>query len=89
MSNELTLWIVALVEAYLLWLKLKKNYGRWPWSSGYGRRLMSKVVGSNLSTVYWMDIFSHLFVVGIVMFVWKDENKWKEAEDGPFKKIKN
>jgi len=23
--------------------------------------------------------FSHLFVLGIVMFVWKDENKQKEA----------
>ena len=34
-----------------------------------------------------MDIFSHLFVVKIVMFVWKDE---KEAEGGPFlKKIEN
>ena len=28
-----------------------------------------KVVGSNPSTVYWMDIFSHTFVVKIVMFV--------------------
>ena len=28
------------------------------WSSGYGRRLVfQKVVGSNHSTVYWMDIF--------------------------------
>ena len=33
-----------------------------------------------------MDIFSHWFVVKIV-FVWKDENKWKrEAGDGPFLK---
>ena len=30
--------------------------------------------------------FSHLFVVKIVMFVWKDENKLKETVDGPFKK---
>ena len=30
------------------------------------------------------DIFSHIFVVKIVVFVWKDENKWKEGEDGPF-----
>ena len=28
-----------------------------------------KVVGSNPGTVYWMDIFSHIFVVKIVMFV--------------------
>ena len=28
-----------------------------------------KVVGSNHGTIYWMDIFSHIFVVKIVMFV--------------------
>ena len=28
--------------------------------------------------------FSHLFVVWFVMFVWKDENKQKEAEHDPF-----
>ena len=27
---------------------------------------------------------SHLFVITIVMFVWKDKNKQKKAEDGPF-----
>ena len=27
-----------------------------------------KVVGSNPSTVYWMDIFSRIFVVKNVMF---------------------
>ena len=37
-----------------------------PCSSGYGRRLIDlKVVGSNLSTVYWMDIL-HISVVKIV-----------------------
>ena len=30
--------------------------------------------------------FPHIFVVKIVMFVWKDENKQKEAGDGPLKK---
>ena len=28
--------------------------------------------------------FSHFIVVKIVLFVWKDENKQKEAGDGPF-----
>ena len=33
--------------------------------------------------------FWHLFVVKIVMCVWKDKNKWKEAGVGPFwKKVK-
>ena len=29
---------------------------------------ITKVVGSNPSNIYWMDIISHLFVVRIVMF---------------------
>ena len=33
--------------------------------------------------IYWMDIFSHLFVVKIVMYVWKDENKWKRGRGWP------
>ena len=37
-----------------------------------GRDLVPKVVGSNPCTVYWMDIFSHIFVVKIVLFVCKD-----------------
>ena len=41
-------------------------------------------VGSNPSAVNYMDIFSHWFVVKIVLFVWKDENKQKEAGVGPF-----
>ena len=32
-----------------------------------GRDSHSKVVGSNPGTVHWMDIFSHIFVVKIVM----------------------
>ena len=28
--------------------------------------------------------FSHLFVVKIAMFVWRDENKHKRGRDGPF-----
>ena len=50
---------------------------------------MPKVVSSNPSTVYWMDIFSHLFVVKIVMCVWKDESNEKEAGVGPLKIIVN
>ena len=47
-----------------------------------------KVVSSNPSTVYWMDIFSQIFVVRIVMFVLKDENKLKRGRGWPiFKKL--
>ena len=42
-----------------------------------------KVVGSNPSTVYWTDIFSHIFVFKILMFVSKDENKRKRSRDWP------
>ena len=40
-----------------------------PWSSCLEATRVQKVVGSNPSTIYWMDIFSQLFVVIIVMFV--------------------
>ena len=52
-----------------------------------GRDLCSKVVGSNPGTIYWMDIFSHLFVVKICNVCLKRPkiNK-KEAGVGPFLK---
>ena len=37
--------------------------------------------GSNPCTVNLMDIFLHLFVVKIVMFIWKDK---KRPRDAPF-----
>ena len=40
--------------------------------------------GREFESQHRMDISSHLFVVRIVMFVWRDKNKWKDAEDGPF-----
>ena len=36
-------------------LLLKKCWAAW--SSGYGRRHIVKIIGLNLSTGYWMDIF--------------------------------
>ena len=47
---------------------------------------VSKVVGSNPSTINWMDIFSHLIVVKIVMFFEKTNMNKKEARDGPYKR---
>ena len=43
-------------------------------------------MGSNPSAIFWIDIFSHIFDVKIVLFVGKNENKQKEAGVGPFKK---
>ena len=46
----------------------------WLWE----KTRVPKVVGSNPGTIIWMDItFSHIFVVRIVKFVWKDKNKRK------------
>ena len=46
------------------------SFGRKPWSSGYGRRIFApKVLSSNPSTIYWMDIFSYLIDVKIVMCI--------------------
>ena len=80
-----------LMDCCFISLKMHPTNGRrWivrrrePWSCGYERRLKSKFVGSNPSTVYWMDILSHQFIVMLVCR--KDENKQKEAGDGPFKK---
>ena len=54
---------------------------------GWDETRVPKIVGSNPSTIYWMDIFSHLFVVKIVMmFVCLKRPKIteKEAGVGPF-----
>ena len=51
--------------------KVQWQMGWESWSSGYGKReiRVPKVVGTNPGTVYWMDIFSHIFVVNIeIMF---------------------
>ena len=40
----------------------------------------------SLHRIYWMDIFAHLFVLRIVMFVWKDEINEKETGVGSFLK---
>ena len=65
-------------------LSKRSSVRREPWSSGYGKRLLfQRSVSLNPSTIYWMDIFSHLFVVKFVMCVWKDENKLKRGRGWP------
>ena len=52
----------------------------WLWEETH----VPKVVGSNPDTVYWMDIFSHIFVEQIVMLiVRKDQKTIKGAGVGP------
>ena len=54
--------------------------GQEPWSSGNGRRLLFR--GCEIESQRWI---SHIFFVKFVTFVWKDENKQKEAEGGALK----
>ena len=53
---------------------------KWLWEETH----IPKVVGSTLCTVYWMNIFSQIFVVVIVMLFEKTKTNEKDAGDGPF-----
>ena len=44
-------------------------------------------MGSNPSSVYWMNIISHIFVVKIKSLFEKTKINEKEAGDGPLKQI--
>ena len=91
--EPLVLWFRQPTAASKVWILISSVsreqarilfLGREPWSSGYGRRLMFQRLGSNPGAVYWMYIyFSHIFVVRIVMFVRKDENKRKRGRGWP------
>ena len=50
---------------------------------GWEETHVQKVVGSNPSTLYWMENF-HIYLCCENCNVWKDENEQKEAGDGPF-----
>ena len=65
-----------------MWLQIR--YVEEPWSSGYGGGSCLEGREFESQNHILNEHFSHLFVLRIVMFVWKDENKQKEAEDGSF-----
>ena len=60
------------------------TYGREPWSSGCGTRPMSWRSWVRIPAPYTGWTFFTFICCKIVMFVWKDENKQKEAGFGPF-----
>ena len=63
--------------SYLFEWRHKNELIPWwePWSSGYGRRLMfQRLWVWNPALYTWWTFFSQLFVVKIVMCVWKHEN---------------
>ena len=54
---------------------------QWLWEKTH----VPKVVGSNPGTVYWMEIFSHIFVVKICdVCLKRPKINEKEAGIGPF-----
>ena len=61
------------------------NLVQWLWEENH----VPKVVSSNPGTAYWMAISSFLFVVKIVICVWKDENKLKRGRGWPKRKNDN
>ena len=54
---------------------------QWLWEETH----VLKFVGSNPSTVYWIDIFPQIFVANIVMFL-KIRNRWKRGRGWPILK---
>ena len=62
---------LLLFVRFVVILKLNKFHrmggspDSWLWEETH----VPMIVGLNPNTVYWMDIFSHIFVVKIIMFV--------------------
>ena len=75
---------VEIKTSPIFFWKLPKELPKEPWSSGYGRRLVFQRMGVQILASYngW-TFFTYLFVVKLVMCVWKDENKWKRGQDWP------
>ena len=65
------------------WAKSIFSLGRSPGLVAMAGGSCAKGHGFENSTEYWVDILSHLFVVRIVMFVWKGENKRKRGRGWP------
>ena len=72
-----------------MYLLKNTNFGRKPWSSGYlwDKTHVLKVVGSNLSTVYWMDVFHISLLKKCNVCLKKIENKRKRGRGWPIKNI--
>ena len=73
----------VLLGRMVLVIKTNKRAGvlvKWLWEETH----VLKVVGMNPCTTYWVDIFSHIFVVKFVMFFEKTKINEKEAGECPF-----
>ena len=68
----------------LLWRRQTLSHHRAEaWPSGYGRSSWSEGHGFKSQHHILDGHFSHILVVKIVMFVCKDENKWKRGRGWP------
>ena len=92
-STEIFVWaeimsLVSLWKAKMLQtnypFKILIVFGREPWSSGYGTRLVSWWLWVRIPAPHAGWIFSDIFFVRVAMFGWKDENKRKRER--PIKK---
>ena len=73
----------VLLGRMVLVIKTNKRAGvlvKWLWEETH----VLKVAGMNPCTTYWVDIFSHIFVVKFVMFFEKTKINEKEAGECPF-----
>ena len=76
---------VGLYKSMILQSVSLPKLGRTPWSGGLWDETHNlKIVGSNTSTVNWIDIFSHEFVLKFYGCLKKTEKEQKEARDAPF-----
>ena len=76
-------FVLSKATTYLA-VQSSRHLGREPGSSSYERRLMSEGWGLNSQHRLLDGHFFTYISSKIIMFVWKDENKFKEARYGPF-----
>ena len=80
-SSYFYFFLVPLSWSNLYWSILVIRAGALVWWLREETHVL-KVVSSNPSTAYWLTFsYIYLFVLKIVMFVWKDENKLKRGRE--------
>ena len=84
-STPSTLFPIKVKFCTLFAIASRKGTNGSPGLAVMGQDSCSKVMGSNPGAVYWMNIFSQIFV-GKLYVCLKIRNKRKEADVGPFLK---
>ena len=93
-QNILCIMVVILATCFTLHFTLKWTEKvlrlDWAWALvlwSLEETHFLKVVGSNLSTGYWVDIFSHWLLENCNVCLKRPKINEKEAGDDPFKKV--